>query len=184
MDKPEKLEDILIALGITPNLNGFHAICAAIEVIAENPQEKVFSSCKLYQLVADKIYSTAGGVESAIRHAFQKMDIDSEAYKKYIGVNNHSNFQCLNMLYYRVKDLGCLHTTKKDMEEIKKFKQSFMRVAEKYAEYVELRIVSASDALSLVSSEKASMEDRIRLCNEIHALTELAEAVANIEKPP
>lgn len=174
MDKPEKLEDVLIALGVTPNLNGFHTICAALEVIAENSQSKAIDANELYQLVADRTGSTVGSVESSIRHALQRMDTSNEVYNKYIGINIPSNISFLNVLYYKVKDLEC----------IKKFKQSFMRAAEKYAEYVELRIVAASDALSLVSSEKSSMEDGMQLHDEIYALTKLAETVANIEKPP
>lgn len=177
MDKPEKLEDVLIALGVTPNLNGFHTICAALEVIAENSQSKAIDANELYQLVADRTGSTVGSVESSIRHALQRMDTSNEVYNKYIGINTPSNISFLNVLYYKVKNLGCIHTPKK-------FNQAFMRAAEKYAEYVELRIVAASDALSLVSSEKSSMEDGMQLHDEIYALTKLAETVANIEKPP
>lgn len=179
MDKPEKLEDILIALGVTPNLTGFHTICTALEVMERNSQSKVlvFGAGDLYQLVADKTGSTVGSVESSIRHAFQRMDTSSEAYNKYIGINPPSNISCLSMLYYKVKNLECIHTPKK-------FYQSFMRAAEKYAEYVELRIVAASDALSLVSSEKSLVENGMQLHDEIYALTKLAETVANIEKPP
>lgn len=64
-----KIEDKLLALGITPNLRGFSFICYAIEIVMADPEIKL---CAVYELVARKTGTEWRNVERSIRHCIKK----------------------------------------------------------------------------------------------------------------
>lgn len=97
----EKVGNVLLDLNITPNLNGFNYICDAIEIISE---EKAIRTCLLYEEVSKRNESTPTKVERAIRHAFSKIDKESENFKKYFGVKKLTNSSLLFTLYFKLKE--------------------------------------------------------------------------------
>lgn len=99
----KSVKEVLIELGITPNLSGFRYICMAIELISTS-KENVRVIDGLYTKIAEEFNTTIGGVERAIRYAVSKINRDSEAYKKYIGVNGKANSTILHMLAIRLEE--------------------------------------------------------------------------------
>lgn len=97
-----RIGDILIELGITPDLNGFNYIITALELI--KTAEKV-KTTTLYGLVAKQHNTTVTRTERCIRSAFRKMDKQSDAYKKYVGINNPTNGSVLHTLAFRLKEI-------------------------------------------------------------------------------
>ncbi|MDR0855412.1 MAG: sporulation initiation factor Spo0A C-terminal domain-containing protein [Christensenellaceae bacterium] len=63
--------DILLQIGITPNIKGFHFIREAIVIAQENPQILNRITNELYPKVAKLFDSTADRVERAIRHSIE-----------------------------------------------------------------------------------------------------------------
>lgn len=98
-----KTEDVLIELGITPNLSGFNYICKAVEIINAS-KERIRIVDGLYADIAKEFNTTKIRVERAIRHAISKMDKESEAYKKYLGIKEHTNSAVLYTLAMRLKE--------------------------------------------------------------------------------
>lgn len=98
----KKVENALIELGIAPNLLGFDYICNAIEIIS-NSKEKPTAGL-LYSCVAKNFDSSSARVERAIRHAFTRIDFESDAYKKYISSQDKTNGALLFTLYTRLKE--------------------------------------------------------------------------------
>lgn len=103
-----KIGNILIKLGITPDLNGFNYIIAALELLKTNENMPITT---LYGLVAKQYNTHAIRVERCMRHAFRKMDRKSDAYKKYIGINNPTNGSVLHTLEFRLKEIENETTT-------------------------------------------------------------------------
>ena len=98
-----KVENVLIELGVTPNLSGFGYLCKAIEVInASNERMKLVDG--VYAEVARKSNSTAYSVERGIRTAISKMNVGSDAWKKYVGVNDVTNATVVYTLALRMKE--------------------------------------------------------------------------------
>lgn len=97
----KKVEDLLIALGVYPNLSGFAYICKAIGYISKDRNVKM---CEIYNLVANDFDTTPSRAERSIRTALSKMDRDSEAYKKYIGIKEFANSAVLYTMAVRLKE--------------------------------------------------------------------------------
>ena len=95
-----KVEDLLIKMGIYPNLSGFNYICKAVSYIIGESSAR---TRHIYKTVAKDFETTESRVERAIRHAFSKADEDSEAYKKYIGIKHTSNLEMLYTLANKIK---------------------------------------------------------------------------------
>ena len=98
----KKVEEILIEMGVYPNLSGFDYICKAVEIISES-KERMKIVDGLYADVAKAFDSTNHKVERAMRHAISKMDRESEAFKKYIGIKDTTNSAVLYTLATRLK---------------------------------------------------------------------------------
>lgn len=97
-----RIGNILIELGITPDLNGFNYIITALELIKTSGNLKIID---LYGLVAKQHNTTVTRTERCIRSAFRKMDRQSDAYKKYVGINNPKNGSVLHTLAFRLKEI-------------------------------------------------------------------------------
>lgn len=97
-----KIGNILIELGITPDLNGFNYIITALELIKTVEKVKTIT---LYGLIAKQYNTTATRVERCIRSAFGKMNKKSDVYKKYVGINNPTNGSVLHTLAFRLKEI-------------------------------------------------------------------------------
>lgn len=68
----EKTRDLLLELGMPANLQGFHYISAAIEILFYSEKTAdVFLSKEIYPTVAKQFKTTAGRVERSIRHAIE-----------------------------------------------------------------------------------------------------------------
>ncbi len=76
----EKIEKLLLSLGIPPSLKGFRASVCAIELILNDRSALDQITKRLYPEVAKRLGSTANRVERAIRHAVEVM-FDHRDYK-------------------------------------------------------------------------------------------------------
>ncbi len=99
----KKIENALFELVITPDLRGFNYICRGVEIIASS-KEKVDMVKGLYVDIAKEFNTTQTGVERAIRHAFTKVDVEGEAFAKYLNIGKLTNSALLYALAYRLKD--------------------------------------------------------------------------------
>lgn len=98
-----KTENVLLELGITPNLKGFDYICEAVEILS-TPKERVKIVNGIYADIAKEFNTTNTRVERAIRHAISKMDKDSEAWEKYMGIKNTTNSAVLYTLSIKLQE--------------------------------------------------------------------------------
>lgn len=103
MSMKKKVENVLIELGVTPNLSGFGYLCKAIEVI-NGSKERMKLVDGIYVEVANQFNSTKHSVERGIRSAISRMNRDGEAWKKYVGVNDVTNATVLYTLALRMKE--------------------------------------------------------------------------------
>lgn len=97
----KKVEEVLIDLGVYPNLSGFNYICKAIDYISKDSGARI---CTVYSLVANDFNTTSSRVERAIRHALSKADKDSDVYKKYMSVKDTTNSAVLYTMAVRLKE--------------------------------------------------------------------------------
>lgn len=97
----KKVEDILIELGIYPNLSGFDYICKAVYYIMADRTVRI---CNVYKMVAKDFNATNTAVERSIRHALSKADKESETYKKYMSVKDTTNSAVLYTLATKLKE--------------------------------------------------------------------------------
>lgn len=65
----KKLADILLTLGISANLQGYHFLKESIRLVIENPNYIGAITKVMYPTVASRFKTTACRVERAIRHA-------------------------------------------------------------------------------------------------------------------
>lgn len=70
-DNFSTLSEILMDIGITPNLSGFRYTKTAIELIQQDETMLLPITGKLYPTIAEKHQSTPSRVERAMRHAIQ-----------------------------------------------------------------------------------------------------------------
>lgn len=79
-----KTEDILLNLGIAPNILGFGYICDGVDLAITNPVVMRHLCKVLYPEIAKKNATTSARVERGIRHAidliYSRADLD-ELYK-------------------------------------------------------------------------------------------------------
>lgn len=105
-----KCEEILLQLGITPNLLGYTYIADAVEIIGKE-DEKVKTTA-LYEIIAERHETTYHKVERPIRHAISKVDVDCEAFKECFNnanMKNKKNGHITNTVFlytlaYRLKE--------------------------------------------------------------------------------
>lgn len=84
----ERTEDLLLELGITPNLNGFRYICEILEILSEKPHAKI---TLLYEAIAKKNGLKSGkqverGIQRAILHA--DLTVIEDVLKKQTPTNS------------------------------------------------------------------------------------------------
>lgn len=92
----KKIKEMLLELGIVPNLKGFDYICYGLECLLKS--NKKISMRVLYTDIAIKFDSTVMQTERCIRHAFSKLDKESESFKKYILCEGKTNSEMLYAL--------------------------------------------------------------------------------------
>lgn len=99
--------DVLLALGITPNLKGFNVIIDMVDLLNSGKYTR-FND--MYAALSDKYGTKVSAVERSIRFATTKIDVNSETYKKYIGADltNKSgkivNTVFIHTLAHRIKE--------------------------------------------------------------------------------
>lgn len=104
MDR-EKVENVLLEMGIPLSVKGFGYIADAMEIFKEKGT-RIQITKELYPTIAKKNDSTAPRVERAIRHAFKiarSCKGDYEIVEKYIGFANCTNSASLATLYKRIE---------------------------------------------------------------------------------
>lgn len=99
MDK--KIKNVLIELGITPNLKGFNCIVEAVGYIMENNDVK---TTDVYEHVANTLGYKAANVERTIRHCVLNADKNSESWRRYIGIKRANNSTFLFVLAMRLEE--------------------------------------------------------------------------------
>ena len=100
----ERVEDVLLRMGMSVNLKGFGYIRDSVLML---DAEKDIKLTYLYFKIAKEYGTTAQGVERAIRHAFETVrncKADFEVVEYYIGFINCSNSASLSMLRMRIKE--------------------------------------------------------------------------------
>lgn len=103
--KREKVEDILLAMGIPAGAKGFTYIPDAIEIFEERGINVGFTK-ELYPEIAKKRKAISSSVERGIRHAFEvarRCKGDYEVVNKYIGFMHNANSHSLKQLYMMLK---------------------------------------------------------------------------------
>ena len=96
----EKIEELLIDMGIYPNLSGFRYICKAIPYILKDKTAKI---TYVYFVVSEEFGVTWTAVERAIRVAMTKINKNSEPYKKYINADDITASQFLYLFAMRLE---------------------------------------------------------------------------------
>ena len=99
MDK--KIKNVLIELGITPNLKGFNCIVEAVGYIMKNNDAK---TTDVYEHVANTLGYKAANVERTIRHCILKVDENSESWRRYIGIKRANNSTFLFVLAMKMEE--------------------------------------------------------------------------------
>lgn len=104
----KKTGDILLKLGITPDLSGFNYIIDMVEMINNGELTKM---TKAYRDISKKYGHTENGVERCIRHAISKINTASVEFEQYIDatISKESNGNMVNSAFlytlaYRVKE--------------------------------------------------------------------------------
>lgn len=97
----KKVEDLLIELGIYPNLYGFAYICKAVEIIGLSKER--MKIMWIYSEVAKEFNSNTARVERGIRHAFSRIDKDSEAWKR-LGIKETTNSAVLYTIVTKLRE--------------------------------------------------------------------------------
>lgn len=101
----EKIEDVLLAMGVPAGIKGFAYIVDAIQIFDERGTNIQITK-ELYPTVAEKNGTTPSRVEKAIRHAFECVRSykgKPEVVEKYIGFTNCNNSSLLKQLYMMPK---------------------------------------------------------------------------------
>jgi hypothetical protein len=124
----EKIENVLIIMGMPVNIKGFAYIVECILFLEQEPDVKI---TYLYYKVSQKYETTASRVERAIRHAFEiarNCKADYEMVEHYIGFMNCANAASLFMLRLRIKEE--LKEEKKSTEGIAREEQPVAGITE------------------------------------------------------
>lgn len=99
-----KVENILIEMGIPPNIKGFTYIADAMEIYQEKGTN-ISTSRVLYPKIARKNRTVEKNVERALRHAINVARGERgnpDAVGKYMGSDGFKNSASLIMLYKRI----------------------------------------------------------------------------------
>ena len=97
----EKIDELLIRIGIYPDKKGFHYIKKAVDIINDN-RRKMVSTMDLYTEIADCFETSKERVERAIRYCIKRADL-SELFIKDEHVTN-SKFLCVIALMMTEKE--------------------------------------------------------------------------------
>lgn len=103
--KREKIEDVLLKIGIPVRNKGFIYIVDAMEIFDEKGI-LIGMNKGLYQIIAEKRGATSSKVERCIRHAFNVARVSNGDYEKvnhYIGFIHCTNTSSLRQLYMMLK---------------------------------------------------------------------------------
>lgn len=98
-----KTENVLLELGITPNLKGFEYICRGVEILQEK-EGRIKVVDGLYVQIAEEYNTKKQRVERAIRHAISKVEKDGDPWRKYIGIHHATNSSFLFILATRLRE--------------------------------------------------------------------------------
>lgn len=82
-------------------MKGFDYICKAINYILS---DRTVNVCNIYDFVASDYGTKPQSVERAIRHAISKMDKDSEAWEKYLGIKDTKNSAVLYTMAIKLQE--------------------------------------------------------------------------------
>ena len=98
-----KIQKVLLELGITPNLKGFNYIRRMVEIVKSDElnEKSVFG---IYQEIAEEYKTTALCVERSIRHAISKADKESDVWKKYVGLKDVKNSKVVYTLALNITE--------------------------------------------------------------------------------
>lgn len=116
--KRKRIESILIELGIPPGIKGFSYIRKGLEIILENPNERIKLCDCLYVDIANEFNSENYKVERAVRYAISRVDTESEAFKKYVAITDMTASTFLYTLAYHILEHDDLTNTHTDYQEI------------------------------------------------------------------
>lgn len=100
----QKIENVLINMGIPVSIKGFRYIVDA--VLIWDKEKKVKMTKYLYPQIAKLNGDTPNRVERAIRHAFQvarNTESKREIVAYYIGFDCTSNSESIALLHLRIK---------------------------------------------------------------------------------
>lgn len=97
----KRIKQILFDLGIPVSLRGFDYLADGIEYAIETKRPKMGM---LYLYVGNKYNTRDVRVERGIRHAISKIDRESEAFKKYVGMNVHRNSEIIYNIAYKISE--------------------------------------------------------------------------------
>lgn len=78
----QKIEDLLMQVGIYPNINGFRFTTDAVEILLKEPEIKITA---LYEIIARRQKTTCASVERAIRHAARKSNVTRKDGKNMVN---------------------------------------------------------------------------------------------------
>lgn len=100
-----KIEDVLLAMGVSAGIKGFTYIADAMQIFDERGTN-ISITKELYPAIAEKNGTTPSRVERAIRHTFgivRSRKGNPEVVEKYIGFTNCNNSSSLKQLYMMMK---------------------------------------------------------------------------------
>ena len=99
MSMRKKIQDVLLKLGVTPNLKGFSYICDAVEMISKEGRLKV---TYIYDKIARDNNEKTMRVERAIRHAISH--VNEETWKSIGGGTGLKNSEFLFTLELLIRE--------------------------------------------------------------------------------
>lgn len=103
------LQEILLRIGITPNLKGFNYIIQAVKLLHENEDKYSYITKSLYPEIAKMNHSSYQKVERCIRHAITKaINQDYGDIEKELGTSPYkikmTNSEFLYLLLRKVRN--------------------------------------------------------------------------------
>lgn len=113
-----KIEDTLLAMGVSAGIKGFTYIADAIQIFDERGTDIQITK-ELYPAVAKRNNTTSSRTEREIRHAFERARSyrgNPDVVNHYIGMDNCANSSSLKTLYIRIKQ-DCGESEKKERVE-------------------------------------------------------------------
>ena len=93
--------EILIKMGLTPNLAGFREMIAAVEEYQKNYSVMQNEVCKT---LAEKFGTKRENVYRTLHYAVNKLDAETEMYKAYIGNRRVPLSEFTSILAYRTRE--------------------------------------------------------------------------------